>query len=69
MKKEYQAIIVGSGPAGAACAKALKNAGIEVLVIEKDKYGGNSHDHRTIAADEMLKEEVIIFLDFLFAIG
>lgn len=41
MKKEYQAIIVGSGPAGAACAKALKNEGIEVLVIEKDKLPRN----------------------------
>ncbi len=37
MREEYQAIIVGSGPAGAACAKALKNEGIDVLVIEKDK--------------------------------
>src|SRR3990167_5838199 len=37
MQKEYQAIIVGSGPAGAACAKALKNEGVDVLVIEKDK--------------------------------
>jgi len=41
MQKEYQAIIVGSGPAGAACAKALKNEGVEVLVIEKDKLPRN----------------------------
>jgi flavin-dependent dehydrogenase len=34
---EYPVIVVGSGPAGAACAKALKDEGIEVLVIEKDK--------------------------------
>nr|CBX26685.1 hypothetical protein N47_A07140 [uncultured Desulfobacterium sp.] len=34
-------MIVGSGPAGAACAKALKNEGIEVLVIEKDKLPRN----------------------------
>lgn len=36
MKEEYQVIIVGAGPAGAACAKALHNAGISVLVIEKE---------------------------------
>lgn len=36
MQKEYPVIIVGSGPAGAACAKALKSEGIEFLVIEKD---------------------------------
>lgn len=41
MQKEYQAIIVGSGPAGAACAKSLKNEGIETLVIEKEKLPRN----------------------------
>jgi len=34
---EYQVIIVGSGPAGSACAKALKDEDIEVLVIEKEE--------------------------------
>lgn len=41
MQKEYQAIIVGSGPAGAACAKSLKNEGVETLVIEKEKLPRN----------------------------
>ena len=35
--EEYPVIIVGSGPAGAACAKALKNEDIEALIIEKDE--------------------------------
>lgn len=35
--KEYPVIIAGGGPAGAACAKALKEEGVEVLVIEKEK--------------------------------
>lgn len=35
--EKYQAIIVGSGPAGAACAKALMEEDMNVLVIEKDK--------------------------------
>ena len=33
---DYQVIIVGSGPAGSACAKALKDENIETLVIEKE---------------------------------
>lgn len=41
MQKEYQAIIIGSGPAGAACAKALRNEGISFLVIEKEKLPRN----------------------------
>ncbi|MDD2735534.1 MAG: NAD(P)/FAD-dependent oxidoreductase [Desulfuromonadaceae bacterium] len=32
---EYQVIVVGSGPAGAACARALHEEGIKVLVVEK----------------------------------
>ncbi len=35
--KEYPVIIVGSGPAGAACAKALKSNDIEALILEKDE--------------------------------
>lgn len=34
--EDYQVIIVGSGPAGSACAKALKDESIETLVIEKE---------------------------------
>jgi len=32
----YHVIIVGAGPAGAACAKALCEAGIRVLIIERE---------------------------------
>lgn len=33
---ERDVIIVGSGPAGASCAKALRAKGIDVLVLEKE---------------------------------
>ena len=35
--EEHQVIIAGAGPSGAACAKALRKAGIDVLIIEKEK--------------------------------
>ena len=35
--EEYQVIIVGAGPAGSACAKALKEEGVDPVVIEKDQ--------------------------------
>ena len=35
--EEHQVIIVGAGPAGSACAKALKEEEIDVLIIEKEK--------------------------------
>ena len=60
MKKEYQAIIVGSGPAGAACAKALKNEGIEVLVIEKDALPRNK------VCSGLLFDETQVLLDQYF---
>lgn len=34
--QERQVIVVGSGPAGASCAKALTDRGVDVLVLEKD---------------------------------
>lgn len=35
--QEHEVIIVGSGPAGSSCAKALKQEGVDVLILEKDK--------------------------------
>ncbi len=35
--EEHQVIVAGAGPSGAACAKALRKAGIDVLIIEKEK--------------------------------
>ena len=37
MKKEYDVVIAGSGPSGAAAAKGLVNEGLSVLVLEKKK--------------------------------
>ena len=34
--EKHQVVIVGAGPAGASCAKALHAAGIQTLIIEKE---------------------------------
>ncbi|NMG17177.1 NAD(P)/FAD-dependent oxidoreductase [Aromatoleum bremense] len=34
--EERDVIVVGSGPAGSSCAKALRDEGIDVLVLEKE---------------------------------
>ena len=34
--QEREVIVVGSGPAGSSCAKALRAEGVDVLVLEKD---------------------------------
>lgn len=36
-KREYDVIIVGSGPAGAAAAKAISESGLETLIVERDE--------------------------------
>ena len=40
MKPEFDAIVVGAGPAGGACAYSLAKQGRSVLLIERGKYPG-----------------------------
>ncbi len=40
MEQEFDAIVVGAGPAGSACAYKLANAGLQVLVIDRGKFVG-----------------------------
>ena len=39
--KRYKVVIVGGGPAGAACAEKLVKAGVELLVIDKETFPRN----------------------------
>lgn len=41
VKMDYDVIIIGSGPAGLTCGITLHNAGIKVLILEKDKKVGS----------------------------
>lgn len=40
MKKEYDVVIIGAGPAGLSCARELQSAGKSILVLEKNKEIG-----------------------------
>ena len=39
--KEYEVVIIGGGPAGAACAGKLIQAGLKPLVVDKDLFPRN----------------------------
>ncbi len=40
MKRKFDVIIIGAGPAGLKCAEELKNSSLSVLLIEKNKIIG-----------------------------
>lgn len=40
MKKRFDAIVVGAGPAGCACGYTLAKAGLEILLVERGKFPG-----------------------------
>lgn len=40
MKKRFDAIVVGAGPAGCACGYKLAKAGLETLVVERGRFAG-----------------------------
>lgn len=40
MKKKYDVIIIGAGPAGLECANQLKRSNLSILLIEKNKVIG-----------------------------
>src|ERR1044072_5269738 len=38
MIKKYDVVIVGAGPAGCACALALKDANLKVAILDKQSF-------------------------------
>jgi electron transfer flavoprotein-quinone oxidoreductase len=43
MKEEFDAIIVGAGPAGCAAALSLARSGLSVLLIERGRFAGSKN--------------------------
>lgn len=41
MTKNYDVVIIGAGPAGSGCALALRNSGLKVALIDKEKFPRN----------------------------
>jgi len=37
LRKEYDVVVVGAGPAGSAAARVMVEAGLDVLVVERKK--------------------------------
>jgi len=48
LEQVYDAIIVGAGAAGLACAIYLSRANMKVLILEAEKPGGRLHDAKLI---------------------
>ena len=45
-KGQYDAIVIGSGPGGSACATLLQKRGIDTLLIEKNSFFGGKMTSR-----------------------
>ena len=59
---KYEVIIVGAGPAGLSAAKVLAKAGINTIVLEKNKTGAKNF-FSGIVSEEPLKEIFTNFYD------
>lgn len=51
-------IIIGGGPAGVACAVAIKHLGIEPLIIEKHKIGGLVRNANLVENYSLLEKNI-----------
>ncbi len=65
--KTYDVIVVGAGPAGTACALAMKDSGLSVLVIDKntfprDKICGDAIPLTAVKALKLLHEDYVTAL-------
>lgn len=58
MQENFDAIVVGAGPAGIACAYELAKAGVNVLLIERGEYPGSKNVMGGVLYRKMMEEIV-----------
>jgi electron transfer flavoprotein-quinone oxidoreductase len=58
MQEKFDAIVVGAGPAGIACAYELGKAGVSVLLIERGEYPGSKNVMGGVLYRKMMEEIV-----------
>jgi electron transfer flavoprotein-quinone oxidoreductase len=58
MPEKFDAIVVGAGPAGIACAYELAKAGVSVVLIERGEYPGSKNVMGGVLYRKMMEEIV-----------
>jgi len=58
MPEKFDAIVVGAGPAGTACAYELAKAGVNVVLIERGEYPGSKNVMGGVLYRQMMEEIV-----------
>jgi len=63
MTERFDAIVVGAGPAGNACAYTMAKAGLKVLLIERGEYPGSKNVQGAILYSDALERIIPDFRD------
>ncbi len=63
VNKNFDAIVVGAGPSGNACAYTLAKAGLKVLQIERGEYPGSKNVQGAILYSDALEKVIPDFRD------
>ncbi|KIL37504.1 protein fixC [Cohnella kolymensis] len=58
MPEKFDAIVVGAGPAGIACAYELAKAGVSVLLLERGEYPGSKNVMGGVLYRKMMEEVI-----------
>ena len=58
MQDEFDAIVVGAGPCGSACALTMAQSGLEVLLIERGRFPGEKNVSGGVIYGHILNELV-----------
>ncbi|TJY40792.1 FAD-dependent oxidoreductase [Cohnella pontilimi] len=56
MPEKFDAIVVGAGPAGTACAYELAKAGVKVLLLERGEYPGSKNVMGGVLYRQMMED-------------